>query len=123
MGLSSDYSDLTKLSQALMQVTEQLLSGAEGVGTARQIREFSSDRRKRALALAIKDVLSVSSNLSATAAENQARTLPGYAEAMKKLQNELQIAEQAIAENEALRARHDSLRSLLSFQKSLTSNL
>lgn len=118
-----DYTDLTELSRALMEVTEQLLTGAQSVGAARQIREFSSDRRKRALALAIKDVLSVTPNLSATAAENQARTLPGYAEAMKKLQNELQIAEQAIAENEALRARHDSLRSLLSFQKSLTSNL
>lgn len=119
----SDYSDLEQLTRALMEVTEQLLSAAPSVGAARQIREFSSDRRKRALALAIKDVLSVTPNLSATAAENQARTLPGYAEAMKKLQNELQIAEQAIAESEALRARHDSLRSLLSFQKSLTSNL
>lgn len=118
-----DYTDLTELSRTLMEVTEKLLESAPAVGAARQIREFSSDRRKRALALSIKDVLSVTPNLSATAAENQARTLPGYAEAMKKLQSELQIAEQAIAENEALRARHDSLRSLLSFQKSLSQNL
>lgn len=120
---SCDYSDLTELSRALMEVTEQLLSAAPSVGAARQIREFSSDRRKRALALSVKDVLSIDPKMSAAAAENQARSMPGYAEAMAKLQAELKIAEVAIAENDALRAKHDSLRSLLSFQKSLTSNL
>jgi len=120
---ASDYQDLTYLSNQLMAVTHKLLENANAVGTARQIREFSSDRRKRALALAIKDVLSISPDMSATAAENAARSQPGYAEKLGQLREELRIAEIAIAENDALRAQHDSLRSLLSFQKSLTQNL
>jgi hypothetical protein len=118
-----DYTDLTVLSQQLLEVTEQLLSNATAVGTARQIREFNSDQRKRALALAVRDVLNLKPDLSATAAETQARALDGYNVAMVKLRDDLRSAEVAIAENDALRAKHDSLRSLLSFQKTLTSNL
>jgi hypothetical protein len=120
---ASDYQDLAYLSQQLMMVTHKLLENAQAVGTARQIREFSSDRRKRALALAVKDVLNLSPDMSATAAENAARAQPGYAETLKKLRDELRMAEISIAENDAFRAQHDSLRSLLSFQKTLTQNL
>lgn len=118
-----DYTDLTVLSQQLLEVTEQLLSNATAVGTARQIREFNSDQRKRALALAVRDVLALKPDLSATAAESQARTQDGYGATMVRLRDELRSAEVAIAENDALRAKHDSLRSLLSFQKTLTNNL
>lgn len=106
-----------------MEVTEQLLSHAPAVGAARQIREFVGDRKKRALALAVRDILAVNPGMSAAAAEMAARAQEGYGETMKQLRNELQKSETVIAENDALRAQHDSLRSLLSFQKTLTQNL
>lgn len=118
-----DYSDTASLSQKLMEVTEQLLANAANVGAARQIREFVGDRKKRALALAVRDILNINPEMSATASEMAARGQDGYGEAMKKLRNELQNAETVIAENDALRAQHDSLRSLLSFQRTLTQNL
>lgn len=120
---ASDFTDINQLSESLMESSNLLQSMAQGVAKARQIREYDADRRKRALSLAVRDALNAAPDMSATAAEHKGRASEGYASTMQQLSAELRSAEQALTEWEAAKIRFESLRSLLSIQKQLVSNL
>ena len=70
------------------------------VGVARQIKEFSSDQRKNALA-----------------AENLARSSPPYLERFKALETSYADACGTIAEWEAVFARFEACRSMLAMAR------
>lgn len=119
----SDYTDIESLSEQLMDAANELAKKTRMVSAARQIREYDSDRRKRALSLAVRDVLNAAPDTSAAASEHKARASEGFGENMNQLRRELREAEQVIAEWEALKVRWESLRSLLSIQKQIATNL
>lgn len=106
-----------------MEVSDEITQKAKSVGIARQIREFNSDQRKRALALSVRDAMNADPSMSATAAESKGRSSDGYGERMNQLKTELQNAEIIVSEYDALKVRFESLRSLLSLQKSIANNL
>lgn len=120
---ASDYSDIETLSESLMEVSNMLTAMAKTAAAARQIREYDSDRRKRALSLAVRDAMHASPNLSATAAEHIARASESYGAAITALATELRNAEGALSEWDAMKVRFESLRSLLSIQKQIVTNL
>lgn len=120
---ASDYTDIESLSEQLMEVSNELTKRTKLVASARQIREYDGDRRKRALSLSVRDVMNAAPDTSATAAEHKARACDGYGDSMNKLRDELRQAETVVAEWEALKIRFESLRSLLSIQKQIVNNL
>jgi len=118
---SADYSDIEAISARLIESSDALGRMVERVAKARQIREYDSDRRKRALSCAVASFLQTGD--SATSAEHKARASEGYAELMKARGEELTLAETIIAEWEAAKIKWETARSLLSVQKSLVANL
>lgn len=116
---SSDFHSIDFISKKLFEATEDMQEMADSVAKARQVREYDSDRRKRALSCGVSDFLKAGE--SATAAEHKARASDSYAQLMKEMAKDLIAAEKVIAEWAALNARFEALRSLLSVQKSLVS--
>lgn len=118
---SADYSTIEAISERLIEASNALGNMAERVAKARQVKEYDSDRRKRALSCVVASRLSTGE--SATAAEHQARATEAYAEMMKSHAEQLTNAEQVCAEWEAAKIKWETARSLLSVQKSLVANL
>jgi len=118
-----DFSDLRELSQRLVDSVNRLNSLAKPVSVARQIREYSSDRNKRALAVATQAELLQDKELSNAAAESKGRASASYAQEMARLGMELRDAEEVIAQWEAAKCAHEAVRSLISLQKSISEQL
>jgi len=114
---ATDFSEIGTLTDQIMEVSDLMTSMAKGVAKARQIREYDSDRRKRALSLSVRDALNAAPDLSATAAEHKGRASDGYGASMQQLAQEMRSAENAVAEWEALKVKFECLRSVLSIQK------
>lgn len=114
---SADFTDFAVLSRELMACVERAQMMVEAVAAARQIKEFDSDRRRRALSVCVAPLLDAGQ--SGTAAEHQARASKPYGDAMAKLRTDYIQAETTIAAYAANAARMDALRSLISFQKQL----
>lgn len=119
--LTADYSTIEGISQALVKASDELASMADAVARARQVRDYDSDRRKRALATAVRDFLSEGD--SSAAAEHKARASESYGAMMKQTGKDLILAEKTIAEYEATKIKWETARSLLSVQKQIVGNL
>lgn len=85
------------------------------VGAARQIKEFSGDQRKNALAS--EQVRFIQRGESVAAAENLARSSPVYLERFKQLEKDYANACATIAEWEAVFARFEACRSMLAMAR------
>lgn len=118
---SADYSDIQAISRELVEASGALSNMSERVAKARQIRDYDNDRRKRALSCCVADFLK--NGESATAAEHKARASESYAALMKQTGKDLLVAEETIAEWEAVKCRWETARSLLSIQKQIVGNL
>lgn len=109
---SVDYHDIAQVHQELMRVADTLNGMVRDVAAARTCKEFNSDQRKRKLAQAVVPFLN--DGMAAGAAEHQARADKVYASAMLDLKADYEWAEEVLAREAALKARHDSLRSIAS---------
>lgn len=85
------------------------------VGAARQVKEFSGDQRKNALAA--EQVRFIQRGESVAAAENLARSSPTYLARFKDLEKSYADACGTIAEWEAVFARFEACRSMLSMAR------
>lgn len=117
---TADYSDVAALQKRLVEAADRLSALVPELAKARQVREYDSDRRKRALAVAMAPLLSEG---SAAAAEAMARASSGYEKAMKQIAADLLVAEKVIAEHEAVKIQWESARSLLAMQRDMTRQL
>jgi hypothetical protein len=116
-----DNLDLAQLQQRLESLTRRIIASAPAVAKAKQVRDYDSDRRKRALALGMVGYLN--GGMSAAKAECLARASDEYGAMLDVLEAQLASAEQAIAEYEGLRCAWDAARTLISMNKELTRNL
>jgi hypothetical protein len=114
----TDSKELFDLQRRLAEAGDKLSRLVSAVGLARQVAEFNSDMRKRALALAM--TVFLDQGESAAAAEAKARASFQYGEAMKDLAAQLRDAETTKAEWEAARIQFESCRSLLSAYKEMS---
>jgi hypothetical protein len=85
------------------------------VGAARQVKEFSADQRKNALAA--EQIKFIQRGESVSASENLARSAPAYLERFKALEKMYADACATIAEWEAVFARLDACRSMLAMSR------
>ena len=116
-----DAHDYAELQTRLVAAADDLAAMTKDVGASRQIVEYDSDRRKRALAVAAVPFLAAGE--SASAAEMQARASKDYATAMGKLSRDYTTAQTVIAEWEAKRILFETSRSLLSAHKITIANV
>ena len=100
----------------MQECIKQMRKLAPLVGIARQVKEFSSDQRKNALAAEV--IKYIQRGESAAASEGLARANPAYLEAFKKLQQDYSDACGTIAEWEAVFARFEAARSIHAMLKS-----
>lgn len=121
MLIAADYSDVQRLGEELLSLADKVSQMTPELSKAQMVRDFCSDRRKRALSKAVLPF--ISQGESAASAEHKARALPSYGEELKALGDDLRSAEEVIARHAALKVRWESVRSLLSIQKALTANL
>lgn len=117
----ADFSTVESVQRALVDASDTLASMTSAVATARTIKEFSGDRRKRALAVPMREFIVAGE--SAAAAETKARASAIYGEALGIQQQELETAERAIAEWESARIKWESARSCLSSLRAIASNV
>ena len=89
---------------------------APRMGAAKQVREFSGDRRKQILAMEM--VKGLKADMTVSAAEAFARASAEYAHEINDQAQQLADAETVIAEWSALEASFEAARSLLSMAKS-----
>lgn len=119
--MKADFSETAELQQRLTGAADALSAMTGDVAIARHVREFDSDRRRRALAIAAAPLLKA--GLSSAAADTEARASEVYAAAMKQLGKEFLAAETALAEWEARKIQFECARSLLSMTKATFQNL
>lgn len=111
----TDDKEIRDIQEKMQDCIVRMRSLAPLVGAARQIKEFSSDQRKNALA--IEQVRFIQRGESVAAAENLARSSPTCITAFKKLERNYANACTTIAEWEAVFARFEACRSMLAMQR------
>lgn len=107
----------------MVDACNTLDSLVEGVAKARQIQDYSSDRKKNALAAFVCAETSKEQGLSVSMAEHRARCSKGYEARMLTLTKEDLESETILAQWEVAKLRWETARSLLSIQKQLVTNL
>jgi hypothetical protein len=108
--------EIRDIEKKMQECIARMRNLAPIVGSARQIKEFSSDQRKNALAA--EQVRFIQRGESVAAAENLARSSPAYLERFKALEQMYADACGSIAEWEAVFARFEACRSLLAMARS-----
>lgn len=115
----TDSSEIAALEKRLSETADQLAALVPDMGKAKQIIEFASDQRKRALAKAMSQWLD--GGESASAAEAKGRASYVYGEELAELANQLREAETTKARWEATKCQFEACRSLLAMQRELGS--
>lgn len=118
---TADFTDCLALQKQLQTAVNALNGMTAQVASARHVREYDSDRRKRVLAIAAMPFLKAGG--SSASADTEARVSQNYADAMKQLGNELVAAEKVLADWDAKRIQIEIARSLLSLSKATMTNL
>lgn len=114
----SDYdnTEIARIQKRMQECTKKLNELAPAMGQAKQVREFSGDRRKSILAMEL--VKSLKAGESAAASDAIARASEGYRIALDEQGKQLADAETVIATWGATEASFEAARSLLSMMKS-----
>ena len=88
---------------------------APELATARQVKEFSSDRLKRAFSVLV--VQEINNGKSAAAAEHTARSTDRWGADLNDLSEQHRSALRVIEEYNAMQTQYEAARSLLSVEK------
>jgi len=107
--------EIRDIEKKMQECIARMKTLAPLVGVARQVKEFSSDQRKNALAA--EQIKFISRGESVAAAENLARSSPAYTERFKALEKSYADACGTIAEWEAIFARFEACRSMLAMAR------
>lgn len=110
-----DDRDVMQVQDRLKSATKDLHRLAPLVGAAKQVKEFSSDRRKMALAKRQRPY--IERGEGAAGSEALARSDPLYIEELKTLADQYTEAERCIAEWEATKCSFEAARSLLAMTR------
>ncbi len=111
----NDSHDISQVETRLKDATRRLHQLSASVGAAKQIREFSTDRKKNLLAKYV--VRALKEGHSATAAEAYGRSDEAYQAELEGLSKQYEGAERTIAEWDSEFASFEAARSLLSMAK------
>lgn len=110
-----DDDEIRDIEKKMTECIGRMRTLAPMVGAARQVKEFSGDQRK--VALAEIQVPYIQRGESATAAETLARANPLYIQNLRTLEKSYADACATIAEWEAVFARFEACRSMLAMAR------
>jgi len=111
----TDHDQTKAIQERLKEATRTLHKLAPLLGAAKQVKEFSSDQRKMALAKRMRDY--ITRGEGASNSEALGRSDPLYIEAMKALATQYTEAERIIAEWQATMCSFEAARSLLAMNR------
>lgn len=112
----SDSAEIADIQRRFEAARNYLKAKADEYGEAKQVKEFSSDRRKQCLARFKRAF--INNGDSDAVADTKARSMDEYAMELDKLAEQHKSAEQSIAKYDAADASFRAAQSLLSFTKS-----
>lgn len=110
-----DDKEIREIQKKMQESLRAIQKLAPLVGAARQVKEFSADQRKNALAG--EQIKFIQRGESVAASENLARSSPVYLERFKQLEADYASACATIAEWDAVFARLDACRSMLAMSR------
>jgi hypothetical protein len=110
-----DDNEIRDIQKKMQECISGMRRLAPMVGAARQVKEFSADQRKNALAG--EQIKFIQRGESVAASENLARSSPTYLERFKALETMYSDACATIAEWEATFARFEACRSMLAMSR------
>lgn len=115
--LSDTMSDdpMRKATEQMMRCVLELEQISQDVADAKTIREFSSDRVKRAFSVTVAEFLEAGD--SGVAAEHKSRASKAYGTALHDLAEQYRTALRVIERHDAIKATFEAARSLLSVEK------
>lgn len=113
--MATDHDTIKRVQQQMNRCALDLAKLANDVGDAKQVREFSGDRLKRAFSVTVAGFLAEGD--SGVAAEHKARASTAYGTALHDLGEQYKTAMRVIEKHEALKVQFESARSLLSVEK------
>lgn len=111
----ADWSDAAALQKRMVLAVENLSSMAVDCGRARQVREYDSDRRKRALSRAMAAPLA--GGESAAKSEAEARNSESYSKELNQLAAEYEAAEAVLIEFDVKKLEWSTCQSLLAMER------
>ena len=114
-GQLADWTDVAELQRRMADTLQQMESMIGQMAIARQVKEFSTEQRKRLLAVAAFPLIKVGG--SATASETEAKAGEPYRVALEQLGKQLVAAEETTLKWVTLRLRWETCRSLLTMQR------
>jgi hypothetical protein len=113
--MTIDDKEIREIQEKMQDCIKSIRRLAPLVGLARQVKEFSSDQRKNAMAAA--QITFIQRGESVAASETLARSSPAYLEKFKLLEKNYADACGTIAEWEAAFARLEACRSMLAMSR------
>ena len=113
-----DYTDLFRATKELSSELSKLSAMSKDVAAAQTAMEFSSDRRKNALARSVMDALKSGSDSTAKA-EHAARASATYEVTMKQLAKDYAQAELVLTEFKTSILKVESLRSIIAVHRQI----
>lgn len=111
----TDNDTITKAQKQLQICALELEKLAQDVADAKTIKEFNSDRLKRAFSASVAEFLEAGD--SGVAAEHKARSTKAYCVALVDLQEQFKTAMRTIEQHDALKTKFESARSILSCER------
>jgi hypothetical protein len=110
-----DDEQIKDIEKKMQECIKAMRTLAPLVGVARQVKEFSGDQRKNALAA--EQIKYIQRGESVAASETMARSNPAYLERFKALEKSYADSCGTIAEWEATFARYEACRSMLAMAR------
>jgi hypothetical protein len=107
--------EIRDIEKKMQECIARMKTLAPLVGVARQVKEFSGDQRKNALAA--EQIKYITRGESVAASETLARSNPAYLEVFKSLEKNYADACGTIAEWESTFARYEACRSMLAMAR------
>lgn len=111
----TDQETIAKAQIQMQRCVKKLEAMSNDVGDAKTVKEFSSDRLKRAFSVTVAEFLDAGD--SGVAAEHKARASKPYGAALHDLGEQYKTALRVIEQHEALKTMFESSRSILSTEK------
>jgi len=117
----SDNDKIFFLQKQMHKVSQDLAGMSEPLASARQVKEYDGDRRKRLLAIAMKVFIELGD--SAASADCKARASDSYGEGLIKLSGEYLSAMETVEKHDALKVQFASAQSLLAVEREKLSRI
>lgn len=111
----TDSDTIAKAQRQMNNAALELVKMANDVADAKTIKEFSSDRLKRAFSVEVSRCLDAGTGVGA--AEHQARASKEYGTSLHDLSEQYKAAMRVIEQHDATKVKFESARSILSTEK------